>query len=165
MLNDRLTLDEHVSVEQTLAGMHAMVEGYRDDMLPWAACGPLEIFDVLKRVPYRYDPGPGQFDEDSVEFVQRPYYTMSGTGPGGDCDDKAVCLASWAVLNGIPYRFRVVGPAGSVEPSHVFAEILLNGNWTPMDVTYSFCTPGQPLPWKTYGVSYGKVGNPSGLGG
>lgn len=149
---NRLTVLDHVSVAQTLQEMHAIAIGYRDDMLPWASLGPLGIFEAVKNLPYKYDPDP-------VEFIQRPYYTMTGTGPGGDCDDKAVCIAAWAILNGWPYRFRVVGPAGSKEPTHVFAEVDFGKGWTPMDVTYSFCVAGQPLPWRTFEVSYGKTRN------
>lgn len=144
-------------MEQTLAAMHALVEGYRDDMMPWVTLSPLEIFEKVKSIPYRYDPEP-------VEFLQRPYYTMSVTGPGGDCDDKAICIASWAKLNGYPYRFVVVGSPSSPDPSHVFAEVAFDGeNFIPMDVTYSFGVPGARLRWRIHEVSHEKQArSPSG---
>lgn len=150
----RLTVTDHESVAQTLAAMHTIVEGYRDDMLPWASLGPLEIFEIVKKIPYRPDPEP-------VEFIQRPYYTMSGTGPGGDCDDKAVCIAAWARLNGHPYRFVVVGGPADPEPSHVFAEVELGGRFIPMDVTYSFGAPGVLPRLRIFEVSHGKARRPS----
>ncbi len=133
---------ELVSIQQTGREMHRFVEGFRSDMLPWATLSPIEIFNRLKAIPYRYDP-------ESVEFLQRPYYTMSGTGSGGDCDDKAICVASWARLRGVPYRFVAVGSSKEEGAHHVFAEIFLFGKWVPMDVTYSFNVMGTPRPWAT----------------
>lgn len=154
MDNERLTLMDHESVTQTLVQMHGLVEGFRDDLAPWATLSPIEIFNLVKNIPYRADPEP-------VEFLQRPYYTMSVTGPGGDCDDKAVCIASWARLNGYPYRFVVVGTPHSAEPSHVFAEVDFGKGYVPMDVTYSYCVMGASLPWRIHEVSNGQACSPS----
>jgi hypothetical protein len=115
--------------------MHRMVNQYHRDMLPYASMGLFEVFDLVKAVPFRYDPP----DE---EVLQRPYYTMRGMGRGGDCDDKAICLASWAKLNGIPYRFVAVRRPDRFSLHHVFTELYIEGRWVHADCTYSFNTLG-----------------------
>ncbi len=149
-----LTTGELYSYRQTGEEMYALASGYRDDMLPYALLSPKEIFDRVRSIPYRYDP-------ESLEYLQRPYYTMTGTGGGGDCDDKAVCIGAWAHLNGYPYRFVAVGRDPREGPHHVFAEVYLTGRWLPMDVTYAFNVMGEPRPWLVREVLYAGARNSS----
>lgn len=116
--------------------MHAMVNNYWRDMVPWGTLSLPEIFDRIKNIPYRPDP-------PTVETLMRPYYTMRGFGWGGDCDDKAIALASWAVINRIPYRFVAVRRQGMPTLHHVFTQLFVNGKWLSADTTYSVNTLGR----------------------
>lgn len=116
--------------------MHKMVRDYHRDMAPFAHMPFNEIFRKIKNLPYRYDP-------PTVETLMRPAYTMDMKGYGGDCDDKAIAIASWAVLNGIPYRFVAVRKPGRPRLHHVFAELFINGNWINADCTYRHNTLGR----------------------
>jgi len=118
--------------------MHYMVQRYYHDMMPYASLDMEEIFDTVKNIPYQADP-------DDAETIMRPLYTMQSVGSGGDCDDKAIAIASWALINRIPYRFVAVRAFGRPALHHVYAEIYKPnlGGWIPMDATYSVNTLGQ----------------------
>lgn len=127
-----------IGARQTGRFMRRLVDSYYGDMAPWASYSLYEIYNHIKNIPFRADP-------ENIEFLQRPYYTMRSLGAGGDCDDKAICLASWAVLNNIPYRFVGVGkrkpgqkPWSKILLTHVYPELYINNNWIIADVTYAF---------------------------
>lgn len=115
--------------------MHRMVDQYYMDMAPYASLSLLEIFEVIKSLPYRPDPA-------DAETLMRPRYTMAMQGFGGDCDDKAIALASWARLNRIPYRFVASRRYDRKALHHVYTELCIYGKWTPYDCTYSINQPG-----------------------
>lgn len=59
----------------------------------------------------------------------------------GDCDDKAILLASYLKTIGHPVRFVAVG----FEPghfSHVITETLIGNKWVPLDPTEPY-----PMGW------------------
>ena len=116
--------------------MHDMVRRYRYDMLPYAHLTLSEVFGIIKAIPFRPDPP----DE---ETLMRPLYTMQQRGWGGDCDDKAIALASWACNAGIPYRFVAVRRSDMPVLHHVFCELYIDGTWIHADPTYSFNTLGR----------------------
>lgn len=116
--------------------MRDMVERYYQDMLPWAHYSLLDIYNIIKNLPYRPDP-------PEEETLMRPSYTMSMQGWGGDCDDKSIALASYAKLRGIPYRFLAVRRFGKDQLHHVYPELYIKGEWIPFDPTYNFNTPGR----------------------
>lgn len=122
-----------VSVQQTGAEMHRLALAFQEDMLPLAHLSIPELFDALRKLPYRNDP-------DSVEYLQRPYYTLIGQGSGGDCDDKAIAVAAYANLRNILYRFVAVSRTSEGDLHHVFTELFYDNQWHPMDVTYAFNT-------------------------
>lgn len=121
---------------QTGPLMHYMVNTYFRDMAPYASLSLPEIFDLIKNLPYRPDPL-------DCETLMRPRYTMNMQGSGGDCDDKSIALASWAVLNGIPYRFLAVRRRDRKTLHHVFPQLYINGKWLSTDATYSFNALGR----------------------
>jgi transglutaminase-like putative cysteine protease len=69
---------------------------------------------------------------------------MQGMGTGGDCDDKAIVLASYAKLHGIPYRFIAVRKADMPVLHHVYTELFLNDKWVWADCTYAVNNLGSP---------------------
>lgn len=130
----RLTTDGKATSTGPL--MRRMVYTYYTDMLPWASLTLPDIFDTIKAIPFRPDPP----DE---ETLMRPLYTMNGWGNGGDCDDKCIALASWAYLNGIPFRFVAVRRPDMPVLHHVICELYISDRWIHADPTYSFNTLGR----------------------
>lgn len=119
------------SAAQTGVLMHEMVRRYYRDMMPYAKYSLGEIFDIVKSIPFREDP----YHE---ETLQRPAHTMLSRAWGGDCDDKSICLASWAVCNDYPYEFIACRAFEKGALHHVYPEIFINGQWTICDATYPF---------------------------
>ena len=124
------TVETNGKANATGPYMHTMVQTYWRDMVPWGSLSLPQIFDRIKRIPYRPDP-------PTVETLMRPYYTMNMLGWGGDCDDKAIALASWAVINRMPYRFVAVRRADMPTLHHVYTELWDGRRWLPADATYS----------------------------
>jgi hypothetical protein len=116
--------------------MRKVVEKYYRDMAPYASLSLLQVFDLIKRLPYRPDPV-------SVETLMRPSHTMAMRGSGGDCDCKSLALASWARLQSIPYRFIAIRRVGRKHLHHVAVELYTHNNWLFCDPTYSFNTIGR----------------------
>ena len=116
--------------------MYEVVEKFYLDMAPYASMSLPTIFSIIKRLPYRPDP-------DNLETLMRPLYTMTMQGTGGDCDDKAIALASWARLHSIPFRFLAIRRHGRKTLHHVALELYINKRWIYCDPTYSFNTLGR----------------------
>jgi transglutaminase-like putative cysteine protease len=115
--------------------MHQMVELYCGDMLGYAHMGIVEVFDIVKRVPFKPDP-------EEFETLQRPMYTMGECGWGGDCDDKSIAFACYCRLAGIPYRFVAVRRADHETLHHVMCYVYIARKWIQADPTYSFNSLG-----------------------
>lgn len=124
------------AAKTTGALMRKVVETYYKDMIPYSSCSLLKIFDIIKNLPYRPDPL-------TVETLMRPSHTMNMRGTGGDCDDKAIALASWARLFNIPYRFIAIRRHGRKSLHHVAVELYTNNVWLFCDPTYSFNVIGR----------------------
>jgi len=130
------------TANETGTMMHKCVDLYYYDMIPYSHYAFTDIFDIIAGVPYNPDP-------PEAETIQRPYYTMHSLGLGGDCDDKAIAIASWAKIvkcpdpnTGKSYRFLAVRSPNKTQLHHVYAEIFLDGEYIPADCTYSFNNPG-----------------------
>lgn len=131
------------SVRDTGRLMREVVNRHYRDVAAYATLSLPEIFDLVKSIPYRRD--PKKPNGKVTELLQRPAYTLARTGHGGDCDDKAMVLASWAKLNGIPFRFVAVGRAKNLPLHHVLVELYIQGNWVHVDPTYAGNVLGRPL--------------------
>jgi len=116
--------------------MYQVVDLYYKDMAPYASLSLIEIFDRIKNLPYRPDPV-------NIETLMRPAYTMTNRGSGGDCDCKALALASYAKLHGIPYRFIAIRRPGRNNLHHVALELYVSNRWLFADPTYSFNVLGR----------------------
>jgi len=75
-------------------------------------------------------------DIAGVETLQSPRATMELGA--GDCDDRAVYLASLARSIGIPTAFKVIGadPRNRSRFSHVYLTARVGGRMISMDPTY-----------------------------
>jgi len=116
--------------------MRHMVNTYWRDMVPYAHMTLSEVFDRIKMLPFRPDP-------PDAETLQRPLYTMTMTGYGGDCDDKAIALASYCTAVGIPYQFVAVRRKDMEALHHVYCYLYVNNRWIPADATYNFNVLGR----------------------
>jgi len=124
------------SAIETMRLMHCMVDRYYLDMAPYAHYSLLQIYNTIKAIPFREDP-------PEEETLQRPIYTMQQRGTGGDCDDKAIVLASWARLHNIPFRFVAVRRPDKEQLHHVFPELYIMDRWLHCDPTYAFNVLGR----------------------
>jgi transglutaminase-like putative cysteine protease len=128
--------------KQTGDYMRMMVDKFYTDMAPYAAFSLPEVYNLIKSLPYREDP-------EEAEVLMRPLYTMRMQGYGGDCDDKAIALASYCRLSGIPYRFIAVRDFHRNTLHHVYCQCYITsrvdptGKWITLDPTYSFCSLGR----------------------
>jgi len=111
--------------------MRAMVDKFYRDMAPYATLSAVGAFNLIKNLPYRPDP-------EQAETIMRPLYTLNMQGYGGDCDCKAIAMASWAKLNRIPYRFIAIRRPGRDALHHVATELFMDGKWIFFDPTYRF---------------------------
>jgi len=119
------------TAEATGAIMHKVVNKYYLDMAPYASLSLQGIFDKIKSLPYREDP-------EKTETLMRPRFTMLMQGSGGDCDCKAIALAAYAKLQGLPCHFVAIRRPGRTVFHHVAVEILVGGHWLFADPTYSY---------------------------
>lgn len=124
------------NVKYTGSLMKRLSMRYRSDVDPYMSMSLMQFYDLVKNIPYRPDP-PGN------EYLQRPYYTLTQTGGGGDCDDKSIVLGAYLANARIPFRFVAVGAQERLH--HVITEAFVDGKWLHLDPTYSYNTFGQPL--------------------
>lgn len=124
------------TAKETGPYMHFMVKKYYRDMMPYAHLSLYEIYDLIKSIPYNPDP-------PDVETLQRPLYTMEYQTVAGDCDDKSIALASWAYINGYPYRFIAARKFDRNVLHHVYPELYIKNRWVPVDPTYAFNVLGR----------------------
>lgn len=120
--------------------MAQMVYSYWTDMLPWALLPFDDVFYLIASIPFHADP-------PDRELLQRPLYTLTMTGPGGDCDDKSIAMASWAFAADIPWQFVAIQRPDRDRLHHVYPELYIGGRWVPADATYAFNRPGTERPY------------------
>ena len=129
--------------KQTGVVMHRLVKDYHMDLAAMASVPLTEAFRRIADIPFRPDP-------KGHELVQRPLFTLRN---GGDCDDKAICMAAYAVLTGLKYRFRAVGAKKSpnqhrIPLTHVWTEVridMIGEPWVICDCTYAHNILGQQM--------------------
>jgi transglutaminase-like putative cysteine protease len=71
-------------------------------------------------------------DTAGVETVQTPLKTLELAA--GDCDDKTTLLNAMLEAIGFPTRFVAIGPLKNYF-SHVYADVLLDGDWLSLETT------------------------------
>jgi transglutaminase-like putative cysteine protease len=132
--NERFNIEELGTPQNTANKMREIVQKFKNDMVIYSNLSFSEMFELIKKIPYNQDP-------DGIEFLKRPYYTMNRHGPGGDCDDKAIALASYCELNKIPWKIVATGRKNPNYPNipltHVFLVVYLGNQWVIADPTYS----------------------------
>jgi hypothetical protein len=134
----QLTVRPLKNVKYTGELMKKLSFRYQDDVAMFGHYPLLKFYDFVKNIPYKTDP-------KKQEFLQRPYYTITGRGTGGDCDDKCIVMGAYLALNDIPFRFVACGRNKEGRLHHVVIEAKIDGKWVHIDPTYSFNTFGEKL--------------------
>ena len=136
-------------MRKTLKQMTALVRKYKRDtgmittsrdILNAAGVGERDTRNQIKalqnfvRDRIKYIPDPRD-----VEMVQTPPRTLDIRT--GDCDDKAVLLATLSETIGFASRFRAIGVNGGPY-SHVLAEVRIGQRWLPLETIIAGVEPG-----------------------
>lgn len=122
--------------DQTAAEMYRLVDRYAGDLHEFDAGGVAlsqlslpAFYAAIRAIPYRQD-------TTGIEIVTRPYLMLTAPGQGWDCKKKAIAIASWLALHGIPYRFVAVSRRPSGDIHHVLTQAHIDGEWVDIDPTY-----------------------------
>ncbi|MHC4718539.1 MAG: transglutaminase domain-containing protein [Planctomycetota bacterium] len=103
------------------------------------------------RHDYRRDP-------HNVELLQDVWATLDRKR--FDCDDSSIFLASAAEILGAPTRFVTVSTRRDKEPSHVYVQALVDGQWLGMDAI----VPESTLGWEPSAITDRKIWPRSSVG-
>lgn len=114
-----------------LRRMAGLVRAHAVDMAPWAGESLEAIYGRIRRGAY-----VREADEWNAQLLARPSLTISRRVPVTACANKAIMLASWAQLRGMPWRLVAVGNRVGAPPHHVFPELFIGGAWRAADPTY-----------------------------
>lgn len=103
------------------------------------------------RHDYRRDP-------HNLELLQDVWATLDRKR--FDCDDSSIFLASAAEILGAPTRFVTVSTRRDKEPSHVYVQALVDGQWLGMDAI----VPESTLGWEPSAITDKKIWPRSSVG-
>lgn len=114
---------------QTARAMYGLVRAFASDLGATSKKSLPEYFDLVRRIPYLRD-------VKGHEVVARPALILKEF-PAIDCKKKAILIASYLQLNGIPWRFVASSVRKDRRVHHVFTQAQINGEWRNVDPTYS----------------------------
>lgn len=159
------------SVRETLRRMVAIVRKYKSDLTTLDAASAIlraaSISDIRAQKPaairalqhFVRDGIAYVYDPRGLEMIQTPPRTLNRGM--GDCDDKAILVATFMEQVGLPTRFMAVGgsgggwgdpdPAdGDIPPySHVLAQVKCGNTWLWLETIVPNAEPG----WKPPGIT------------
>lgn len=130
---------DSVHLYNTLQKMLKMAHDYFADCQEFAHLNLAEFYEVVKNLPY--------IDYGVHEVIKRPCYTLR---EGGDCDNKAVLLASFCLLKypKMPQFYKVIQPENSKGFEHVYNAVVLKDDnkdgelkLEVLDATYDYLHP------------------------
>lgn len=124
---------------QTLEQMVEIIRSRSDDLKKYGADKMTfpAWFNYVRKMKYRQD-RPG------IEIIARPEIVLNGDDVGADCKKKAILIASWLQIHGIPWRLITSSTRADKKIHHVFPQYLAGDNWVNADATYSRFRIGQP---------------------
>jgi hypothetical protein len=127
----KYTVKKLKDVHQTGAEMVRLVKTYHEDVAPFDNLTLSEYYSLIKKIPYRLDP-------QTMEYVQRPKYSIGSwqLNTPCDCDDKAICIGAWLYRKGIPFQFLAVSLRADKKLHHATLRAKINGEWKIIDATY-----------------------------
>ena len=111
--------------------MARIVLDHAGDVAEWASCGLPDFFELVRGGTYNREPLRW-----GTQVLARPRDAIAKTVPVIACANKAILVASWAQLQGIPWRLVAVGRIPGWPPHHVFPELFVAGAWRAVDATY-----------------------------
>lgn len=116
---------------EILQRIGATVLEHADDLAEWADQSLPDFFDMVRAGSYNREPLRW-----NAQVLARPRDSISKAVPIAACANKAILVASWAQLHGIPWRLVAVGRMPGYPPHHVFPELMIGDAWRPVDATY-----------------------------
>ena len=103
---------------------------YASDFTP-SNTTPKELFWILRQnTTYKNDPRGVELLQSMPSMFEDNYH---GTPGAGDCDCFTIAAVACCKAAGIACRIVIVGN-NPTAPSHVYAEVLDDGQWTPFDL-------------------------------
>ncbi len=121
--------------------MYSLVRAFASDLGPLARLPLPQFFDVVRKLPYVRD-------IRGSEVVARPALILKEF-PAIDCKKKAILIASYLQLNGIPFRFVASSIRKDKRIHHVFTQGNFSGEWRNVDPTYRHYRLFEPKPGLT----------------
>lgn len=118
--------------------MRRLAVVFSGDVMPYVTLSLQAFYDKVRNIPYHEDP-------KGIELVQRPALTLNGQGLGGDCDDKAICMAAYLHLHDIKFRIVAAGRDLNGPLHHTWVQGYINGKWSDLDPTYQWNSLGQRI--------------------
>lgn len=135
--------------QQTGTEMARLVREYAQDLqlvrnvqgVPLSDLSLPQFFNFVRQIQYKQD-------REGVEIVTRPWHSLTTSWRHGlDCKKKAILIASWLQLHGVPWRFTAVSSRTNGEIHHVIVEAWQGGRWIEIDATYPQNSLGVSKPW------------------
>jgi hypothetical protein len=128
--------EKYTTLQRTLDCMQLQIEeslSFARNFVPRGET-PRSLFSLLKQhTTYRHDPPGVELLQSMPTLMHRNFYGIPGAG---DCDCFVIASVASLVVSKIPVRIVIVGNTRN-NPTHVYAEVLDGGRWTPFDL----CSP------------------------
>jgi transglutaminase-like putative cysteine protease len=125
--------EELINKEQTLARMTEIVKTRADDLVPnnEFRLSFYDWFNRVRKIPY-------QADIKGIEILATPEIILQGASVerGADCKKKAILIASWFEVRGVPWRFVTSSTRKDKKMHHVFVQFENGAGWVNADATY-----------------------------
>ena len=118
--------------------MRRIGTAFSGDTRPYLHMGLNGFFEHVRKIPYHKDPV-------NMEFLQRPTVTLKSQGPGGDCDDKAICMLAFCRESGITAKILAAGRFHGYPLHHTWIQGYIDGEWQDLDPTYAWNSIGERI--------------------
>ncbi|NBT88368.1 MAG: hypothetical protein EBT51_08720 [Flavobacteriaceae bacterium] len=135
------------NIAHTVEMMGKQIEAsidFANDFVP-IDTDPKELFWILRQnTTYKNDPPGVELLQSMPSMFEDNYWGIPGAG---DCDCFTISAVACCLVADIPCRIVIVGN-NSEAPSHVYAEVLDNGKWTPFDLVNPYYGQTKPYAFK-----------------
>lgn len=119
--------------------MKNVIEKYFLDTVKYRNLSISEFFNMVKYIPYVVEFG-------NYQLLQRPSAILNGNNAFVACANKAIAMASFLKLKGIPYKIKMVSDRDDLVFCHVFCIGFLD-KWVSFDCTYPENTINMEHSW------------------
>jgi hypothetical protein len=125
------------NIAHTIDMMQRQIEeslDYAEDFTPRNTT-PKELFWIMRNnLTYKNDPPGVELLQSFPSMMEDNFHGKPGAG---DCDCFTIAAVACCKAAGIPCRIVIVGNS-AIAPSHVYAEVLDNGQWMPFDLVNAY---------------------------